>query len=604
LAVVGSDASIPALAELLASPRLSYMARYAMEGIGGPATAESLREALGRTKGRQKVGAVISLGRLASPGKLADAGAVAAVSALLDEEDRELRQAAVVALGRIGTIPAADALKAFAEKAPEALEDAVVDAELDAAESLCRQGELGAAARLYESLESAESQRVRAAAFRGLISAKPSQAIAAIIGGLNAEEPWKRAVAADCVLDLAQPEEIQAVASAVSELSPPGKIAAFVGLRDRSHPAIREAAWKSLGQENAQVQCAALAALITSGTVEDVCRLADLASTSEDLAVRDAALETLRLMTAGGTNRAMIALMREAKKLNPVLVRSALARRSTEFVPSFLEAAQSTDPAIRLEAFKALEIMATEAEADSLAALLGKTSPGEEREAADRAVWMSCQKIPDPAGRAAPLLAVLEKADAAGQSAILPSLARMGGERALAAVHAAMQSTDQAAREAGYRALANWPDAAVAGELIQIAKTSDVESYRVWSLRAYARVVSLPSERAPDETFEMLRSAMALATRTEDRELIVSRLGSVRAADALALLLTYLDRAELRDAAVPAVFTVAKGLSQSHPDQASAAIQRVRSLTNDPVILQQIPKVLGDIEARQQAKKK
>ena len=98
LVIVGSDASIPVLAELLPNPRLSYMARYALEGIGSPAAIQTLREMLGKTDGRQQVGVVISLGRLA------DGGAVPELAALLDEEDEELREVAVVALGRIGTV--------------------------------------------------------------------------------------------------------------------------------------------------------------------------------------------------------------------------------------------------------------------------------------------------------------------------------------------------------------------------------------------------------------------------------------------------------------------------------------------------------------------
>jgi HEAT repeat protein len=404
-------------------------------------------------------------------------------------------------------------------------------------------------------------------------------------------------------MELVQPDEIKTVASAVPELPIPGKIAALVSLKDRCDPAVRDAALMSLDQADADVRMTALAALIVSGTAEDVSTLTRLASIAEDTRVCDAAFETLRLMTAGGTNEAMITLLNEAETPNSVVVQCALARRSPEFVPSFLKAATSSNAAARLEAFKALEIMATEREAESLADLLRKTAPGEEREAAGRAVWMSCQRIPEPALRSAPLLAALEKADAAGQCAILPSLARLGGERSLAAVHKAMQSKDQPVRDAGYRALANWPDATVADALLEIAETNEVTSYRIWSLRAYARVVSLPNGRPPQKTFEMLNSAMELATRTEDRELIVSRLGSVRVPDALTLLLSLLDDGKLKNSAVPAVFTLAKGLSQSHPDQAKAALERIRPMTNDAAVLQQIPKVLRDIEARTQEQK-
>lgn len=598
LVIVGSDASIPVLAGLLPKARLSYMARYAVEGIGSPAAIQTLRQMLGKTDGRQRVGVVISLGRLA------DANAVSVLSALLGEKDEELREVAVVALGRIGTVPAAAALRDFADKAPEGLRDVVVDAELHAAELLCRQGEYQTAAGLCESLLSADSERVRAAAFRGLISAEPPQSLAMILAGLAAEEPWKRAVAADCVLQLVKPEEIETIAAGVPKLPAPGKVAAFVSLKDRCSPAVRQAALASLAQKDTEVRTTALAALIASGTAEDVATLADFASMAEDVQVRDAAFETLRLMTADGTNKAMIAVMNEAKTPHSGLVKCALARRSPKFAPAFLKAAESSDAATRLEAFKALEIMATEKEAESLAGLLCKTAPGEEREAAGRAVWMSCQKIPDPALRSAPLLAAMETAGTAGQCAIMPSLARFGGERSLAAVHAAMQGKDQAVRDAGHRALANWPDATVADELFDIAKTSKVASYRVWSLRAYARVVSLPNERPARQTFEMLDSAMKLATRREDRELIVSRLASVRVPESLALLLSLLDNEKLKNAAVPAVFTLAKGLSQSHPDQAKAALQKVQPLTKDAAILQQIPKVLRGIEVRQRRRKK
>jgi hypothetical protein len=57
----------------------------------------------------------------------------------------------------------------------------------------------------------------------------------------------------------------------------------------------------------------------------------------------------------------------------------------------------------------------------------------------------------------------------------------------------------------------------------------------------------------------------------------------------------------LKAVAVPAVFTLAKGLSQSHPDQAAAALKKIQPMTRDAALLQQIPKVLRDIDARKRA---
>ena len=598
LALVGSDTAVPALAQLLPNARLSHMARYALEGISGPAAAKALSESIAKTAGQQRVGAVISLGRLADP------QSVPAVAALLDQQDDELRRAALETLGRIGTVPAADALQAFSAQAPAALKLAVVHAQIQAVHQLCRQGQHAAALKICASLESHPSEPVRAAAFRGRITAEPSKTAATILAGLAAAEPWKRAVAADCVTALDKPEDIQAVAAAVPGLATAGKIAALLSLKYRCHAAIRQAALKLLDSPEAEVRIAALTSLIKSGRAQDVAALADLAAKCQDATVRDTAFETLRLMTAQGTNGAIGALMADEKTLTPALVRCAVGRCSLEFTPGFLQAAAAADEAVRLEAFRALEVMATEKDATHLVDLLSKTPPGTLRAAAGRAVWMSCQKIVDPAQRAAPLLAAVKTADAAGKCALLPSLARLGGAGSLAAVHNAMQSEDRAVRDAGYRALANWPDASVADELLDTAKNGKDPAHRIWTLRAYARVVALPSDRPPQKTFEMLTAALELASRLEDKQLIVSRLASVRAPQALSLLVSYLDNAELGAAAVPAVFTLAKGLSQSHPDQAKAALEKVRPLTKDAAISQQISKVLRDIESRKQGQKK
>jgi HEAT repeat protein len=592
LVTVGGDDAIAALSKLVPNPRMSYMARFGLEGIGGPGAARALRELLGKTEGLQQIGVVISLGRLA------DAEAVPAIAALLNDATGQLREVCLIALGRIGNVPAARALQQSVEKISSA-SPAGIDALLATAESLCRAGEYEIAAELCQPLLEAESRRVREGAFRALIAAKPTESIAMIIAALAGEEDWKRVVAADCVADLSQPVKIQQIAAAIPDLPAEGQVAALVSLAPRNDPAIRQVALQMASSENAEVSVSALAALIRSGTAEEVPALVARVTDAAQLQMRQAAFETLRLMPASGVDQALCAWFAQNADPPAVMVRLALARRSPELVPALLQAVQASDAAARLEGWRALEIMAEGEHAEMLVGLLCKTQPGEERDAADRAVWLTCQRIADPAQRSAPLLAALEKGDENTPAVLLPTLARIGDQAALPAVRKAMQSANPVVRDAGYRALANWPDAIVADELLEIAKTSDVEAYRIWSLRAYARLVALPSERPAQQTFEMLRDAMKLAVRNEDKELFLSRLSAVRVPDALTLLMSYVGDPQLGKAAVPTVFTLAKGLSQTHPEQAAAALTKIQPLVEDPAIQQQIPKVLHDIEARQ-----
>jgi HEAT repeat protein len=594
LTTVGSETAVPALAALLPQARASYMARYALEGIGGPAATRALRESLPLTTGLTRVGLVTTLG------SLADSDAVPLLAPLLDDPDPLTCEATLVALGRIGTVAAAAEMREFAVQRPGELSTVLVDALLTAGETLCRQGELGAAADVFTSLSASESEHVRAAAFRGLLTAVPAERRGRLITALADDASWQRAVAADCVMQLTQPDDIAAVAEAIDALPADGQLAALLSLQSRSDPAVRAAALRALDGAEPTVQIAALRTLIVSAQAEDVPHLVHVTATAAEATVRAAASDTLRLMTAAGTNEALMTQLHASLPHQPTVVRCAAARRSPDFVPALLTAAASGDAETRREAFQALEFLASPREAAALVALLAKTPAGDVRDAADRAAWMACQRIADPDLRTAPLLDALRQSAGDERCALLPTLARLGGPPALAAVHEAMQSAEPAVRDAGYRALANWPDDTVADQLLQIARSSDVSTYRVWALRAYARVVSLPSERPVESTFTMLTGALDLAERTEDKELIISRLAAVRVPEALALLVSFIDQPELRGAAVPAVFLSAKGLSQSHPEPARAALEKLQSLTDDSEIRQQIPRVIRDIDARQQ----
>lgn len=593
LAVVASDDAVPAVVPLLPNVRLGHMSRYVLEALGSDAAREGLRAALRSTNGRQRTGVVISLGRLADP------AAVAAIAETLQEDDDELRDAALMALGRIGTAEAAAAIRAFSAREPGLVPDRVVAALTEAADRLRERGLKDDASDIYRSLVSAPVEQVRAAGYRGLILVDPEGAVTLIRDGLAAEQSWMRQAAADCLVDGCSSSAVAAIAAAVDELPEQGAVAALHGLRAHRSSEIRLAALRAVERAEDEVRRAALSVLVLNATREDVPRLAGWVSDpGRDQPMRDAAAEVLRWMPAEGTNEALSDwIMRgEDEDIDADVIGCAASRRDVAMVPAFLKAAAAPSAATRLAALRALEILAGPEHVAALIGLLSRSPAGEEREAAGRAVWLSCQKIPEPTDRSAPLLAALESADASVQAVLLPVLGRFGDERSWETIHAAMASPNRAIRDAGYRGLANWPDPRVADELLEIARDHAVEAYRLWALRGYARVVALPHPRPAAETFRMLNEALQLASRREDRELFVARLAAVRVPESLERLLELLQEAELRDATVPAIFELAKGLSQSHPEQARAALEIILSLTEDAALKQQIPKVLRDID--------
>jgi HEAT repeat protein len=170
LAVVGTKDAVPALAALLSDPKLSHMARYALEPIPDPAVDDALRGALGKQKGRLLVGVVGSIG------VRRDVKAVEPLTRLLQDSDTDVARAAARALGRIGTADATKVLVQTLAKAPPATRTAVADACLACAESLLAHGKRTEAAAVYETVGKADLPKdFRIAAMQGALFARQSE---------------------------------------------------------------------------------------------------------------------------------------------------------------------------------------------------------------------------------------------------------------------------------------------------------------------------------------------------------------------------------------------------------------------------------------------
>lgn len=161
LMVIGTAASVPALAELLGQAENSHMARYALERMPAAEAAQALRDALPKLGGVSKIGVIGSLG------VRRDTASVPVLVALLDEA--EYAPSAAVALGNIATPEAAESLARAKPKEPAA-QRAVADASLACAEALLSQGNTAAALSIYKSLAGQDQpKQVRLAGTRGML---------------------------------------------------------------------------------------------------------------------------------------------------------------------------------------------------------------------------------------------------------------------------------------------------------------------------------------------------------------------------------------------------------------------------------------------------
>jgi hypothetical protein len=170
LALIGTAASVPALAARLTDKDESHMARFALERCPAPEAAAALRRALG------EVAVDLQIGMLASLAARRDAASVPAIAALVTG-DSPVAAAAAEALGIIATSEAAAALAAAQASGPAA--EAVVDARLACAEALVAAGKNAEAKAIYQAISAAigdaptthRGRAVRMACQRGLFAA-------------------------------------------------------------------------------------------------------------------------------------------------------------------------------------------------------------------------------------------------------------------------------------------------------------------------------------------------------------------------------------------------------------------------------------------------
>jgi hypothetical protein len=165
LAIIGSAASVPALAPLLLDDELSVFARQALERIPGPEADKALRDAIAKSRGRTRIGIINSVAVRRDP---------RSVSSLVKaaSEEPEATAAAAKALGEIGTTESAKALETFRGKGTPAQRLAVADAFLICAERLVASGERAQAVKMIEPLtDTSQPAHVRLAANRALSAA-------------------------------------------------------------------------------------------------------------------------------------------------------------------------------------------------------------------------------------------------------------------------------------------------------------------------------------------------------------------------------------------------------------------------------------------------
>jgi len=357
LAVIGTKASVPALAALLSNEHLCDVARCTLETIPDPAADEALRAAMGNLKGRLLIGVINSIG------VRKDAKAVEALAKRLGGDDAELAAACAAALARIGGPEASKALEQALASGPEALKPTVGDACIALADNLLVAGKNAEAAAVFDKVRATKLPKPRLlAATRGAIVARGTDGAALLIEQIRAED-WE---GFDLGLRLAREikgaDLTRALAAEVGKLPPPRQALLLQALGDRRDAAALAVVVGATQSGDPKVCVAALQAAAQLADAMDVPDLA-VVSMLFEAAVKPqaevaeagkAGLAGIRNTNAPVNDAIVARLADKDAKVRCVAVEAAGKRLLSAAVPQLVKAADDSDAAVRVAVLTAL----------------------------------------------------------------------------------------------------------------------------------------------------------------------------------------------------------------------------------------------------------
>jgi HEAT repeat protein len=577
LRIYGTFQSVPALAALLGEERVGHAARYALEGIPGPEATAALREALTKTTGLIKAGIINSLGWRR------DVESVPLLVPLISDSDAAIAKETASALGRIGGEKAVAALIAARENSNPAVHLAVAEALLVCAENRLLAGDDSGAAALYGDLFGADvPTAIRTAAWRGLVLSNDNQRPGLVVKALSGNDEQLLLVALKLVRETKDEQLINACLRQWESLAASAQRAVLDGhlqfgaealstIRTASkspYPSVRVAAWQALADLSDTSMIPALANAAAKG----------------EPAERETARDTLARIHGPGVREALLANIKKAETTEKVELLLAMGKRGdTAAAPMLLEYANAPQETIRLAAMESLRRLAVTDTLLPLLDLLVTSKSDSDRNAALKALNAVCQASDDKDQVSRRVIVAMNRLPASERRYALPLLLEIATPAALTEMLKSTQNSDAQLVRESIRLLTQWPNAAPAKNLFEITRTNSDPSIRTLALRAGITVAG--REPDPSARLALIRQALSLTTRSEEKKLALSQLGRIPLSEALEMSLRYLDDPELVNEAGLAAVSIAESLADANPQLANKVSTEVLAHCKMPTIV-------------------
>jgi HEAT repeat protein len=594
LGEIGTSEAVPALAKLLADDRLAAYARSGLEGIGDPAAAAALREALGRVRGAQLAGVINSLGVLRDP------AATEALIQLAAEEGPGLGKEAWLALGRIATPPAVQVLQQALAGAPEARRPEAAAACLLAAEKLLADGQAETAAALYDAVRNAPvPASFRAGAVRGAILARPAGGVPLLLEQLHSADRVLRHAALTTIREAPSEALANALHQEIAQAGPELRPQLVKALEDCHNPQSFAVLEGLLSDPDAEIRRLALAVLGKIGGAAQAGALLQVLAEERSAQETSLALAGLERMPGSEVEAAIVQAL--AAAANPGarlrLIRLVEGRGMAASNGMLLQLAAGADAPAAVAALRALKSLARPGDLPALLALARASRSEDLRDAAENAVVGAIGRSGQPGIGGEAVLAEFQQAAApAEKNSWIRILVSLGHPNALPAIQAALGSADESVAATTAEQLGRWPDPAPIEALLNLAETGAQAGLRQRALRSAIQLATAAAEegqRPGGTVADWFQRAAKAGQTAADSRAIISGLGHLKHPASLRQLIPSLEQPELAAEAAVAILQVAPALARQAEAAAllPAALEKIAATAKSPEIRAQAVKI-------------
>jgi len=565
---VGSETCIPAVSTLLHDKVLSHYARLVLERLKSAKADAAMRKALDGAPD------LVAIGLLGSLGERRDAEAVPLAARRARSSNPDVAAAGIKTLGKIGGTASAKALQAL--EPPKTLVPIQMQAMVACAPTL----PAGEAAALCETVLAGSFSPARIAALRALASADGAKAAPRIAKAIQGDDAMLHKGALGIVAETKGEGLTRSMLDLLGDLPPDRKAGLVLALGSRGDKAALEPLTALIRSREEAVRDAAISAV---GKLGDAGTVRTLLAIADSPALRTRVATAIARMTAEGIDAALVGTLKQPG-LREAAIEASIARRCVAAVPALLDLVEADDAAVRKQAWAGLAALADADHMDALMTAVADAKEGDDLSAAEGAVKQVISRAEDKETCFKIVAAHFEDVPEATRSVILSLGPIAGGKEALELERRVLASGNKDLHGKALRALAAWPNASAAEALLKVARGADEKTDRLVALRGYIRIAGLETAKlSPAKRTEMLKTAMGLADRANEKKQVVAALQHAPTLEALEMLKAAMNNPALAAEGQMAAANLVWDLRTSHPDDALAVAQQLARSENRTV---------------------